>query len=1650
VGTPVWWRGLVAVVSAILIFEAGAVAPGPRVSAASHREDAPSTLNAAPNEPPRGLDSPDTSNTICDDFERPDNPTDLGSGPLGLWENPGTAFNGGVSLVNGEARFVLASTYHSQRGVDGIWAQAPFEIRLKHRLLSPDGRPFVTRAGLSESGFLEGTIPAQDFYRLRTNLQANPVGLWQYPEAFEDNQSIGGGTVLFDADYVPGTMIYSRFRVLPPDGMYVKSWYATEQEPALWTSVPLSDPTPTSMRWLALQLQGQLDIPENPPDWRIDEVCLDRDPPPVLLAEDAPEETEWNHNPNTETGGDPVNTFNGSFSIRGDDAVMPGRGPLIDFSRTYNSNDPRVGPMGPGWTHNYATRLALANDASGDVYLFGPEGRSDRYAHNPDGSFTPPPAIHTRLVANPDGTFTATRPDQTTWTFDAGGRLTAIKDRYGNTSTLTYSGGRLASISDPAGRGNLSLAYTNGLLTSITDWASPARTVTYQYDANGRLWKVTDREGRTTTFGYDGSSPRLTTITDARGHTALTLTYDAQNRVATQKDARGLTTGETTTFDYVVNGDGTRVTTITSPPTSFEPTFAPTVVDAYAANGWLGQRVEHPSSTEALTTSYTYDTTGNRNSVTDPRGKTTDFCYDVSYAGAPLTGAWGSVTRVIAPAPITGANRPVLLTAYDAKNNPTQVVTPKGVPSGSTVTCSTDLSAIDASYATDYAYDPTQTALLSVTTHYTDPDLGALTATTKYEYGDTANPGHVTRMIPPRGNTGPSPDYTYATTYAYFGSGSKAGMLSSVIDPLANTTTYDYDAVGHRISSVDALGNAAGGVPADHRTDYVYDKQDRLRFVKLPAPVAGGTQLVTETRYDEVGNLTVRIDANGQVVTYAYDERDALAQVKECPCTWTDPATPPSGVITTEYAYDAGGNITRVTRAKNDGTYERATDYLYDGRNLARRETQYPAWPSTSGLLVASMTYDPSGNLENRVDQLAQTTTFGYDALNRLTSVAYDDPGTPDVGYAYDANGNRTQMTDGTGTTTYAYDQLVRLTSVTSPGPTTVGYRYDRDGNRTKLIYPDATPVTYTFDKAGRLGSLSDWASRSVAYTYWADGLVKTATNPDNSVATYSYDNARRLVEILHTAAGGPVLDRFYYTLDPVGNVATLANGSLAPQFGRPDGFVSSNGTWTGSYVSINEVPPNDATFLASPTGPTTSNYYEVSLSDVTPPGTLTGITVRYRYAKSGNDAGQQTNLTVELRQGSTVIASQAHLNIPGVTGSGWQQGTFTLTSAQAATITDWTNLRLRFRPSTTGSGAKRSAQVSWAEVQFPGPGNPNTLVSYAYDRLYRLTNTTDTSGSRSYTYDPAGNRLTAGSTAFSYDRADRMLTSGAMSVTVDAKGNMTAVGNNAYTFDEANQLRSAAVSGTTETYLYDGDGTRFTRQVGANPAIRYVSDVARDLPQTIYDGTRKYVYGNGLAYAVAGSTVEIYHADRLGSVRNLTNGTGTVTDRYAYGEWGGATHTTGTSAQPFGFTGQPADATGLTYLRARFYDPAAGRFTSRDIWPGNLRACQSLNRYAYVVNDPSTLVDPSGLKSKTLNWNGLSACDQPALGFGIGLISVGVADVAANTAILYAVFAGSLVLSPAALFFAGAFLLSGATSIIAGVDLVNQACGRPRSHFSP
>jgi RHS repeat-associated protein len=134
-------------------------------------------------------------------------------------------------------------------------------------------------------------------------------------------------------------------------------------------------------------------------------------------------------------------------------------------------------------------------------------------------------------------------------------------------------------------------------------------------------------------------------------------------------------------------------------------------------------------------------------------------------------------------------------------------------------------------------------------------------------------------------------------------------------------------------------------------------------------------------------------------------------------------------------------------------------------------------------------------------------------------------------------------------------------------------------------------------------------------------------------------------------------------------------------------------------------------------------------------------------------------------------------------------------------------------------------------------------------------------------------------------------------------------------------------------------------------------------LQETAGAQTTYYVYGLDLIASIQGSTPTYYLTDGLGSTTRLADGAGAVTGAYTYDAFGAVRSHTGASTQ-WSFTGEQNDANGLEYLRARYYDPALGRFLSRDPFAGLVAVPQSLNRYAYVLNNPIRWVDPWGLRN--------------------------------------------------------------------------------------
>jgi RHS repeat-associated protein len=294
------------------------------------------------------------------------------------------------------------------------------------------------------------------------------------------------------------------------------------------------------------------------------------------------------------SSGDPVNDQNGDFYETFTDASIPGRGPALDLTRTYNLNDyPTNSPFGYGWSSSYTMSLTIAGSTE---TITQENGSTVAFS-----SYVAPTGAYATLTYNSsNSTYTYVRKTTQTFVFNSSGQLISESDPNGYTTTLTYTSGKLTTVTDPAGR-TLTFTYgSNGLIASLTD--PLGRVTSYGYDGTDDLTSITDPMGRVTSFTY--STHELLTTTDPNGGT--TTNVDSGSQIASQTDPMGLVT----TWSY---GSGT--TTITDPHGSV-------TLDDFTGGLLTSSTVAHGTSS-AATTSYVYDGNDNLYSTTDPNSHTT-------------------------------------------------------------------------------------------------------------------------------------------------------------------------------------------------------------------------------------------------------------------------------------------------------------------------------------------------------------------------------------------------------------------------------------------------------------------------------------------------------------------------------------------------------------------------------------------------------------------------------------------------------------------------------------------------------------------------------------------------------------------------------------------------------------------------------------------------------------------------------------------------------------------------------------------------------------------------------------------------------------------------------------------------------------------
>ncbi len=1177
--------------------------------------------------------------------------------------------------------------------------------------------------------------------------------------------------------------------------------------------------------------------------------------------------------------------------------------------------------------------------------------------------------------------FKLTTHDGTVLVLDRNTGLVSITNRAGEFIQASASG-----FNSRSGQGITFSRDTSGRITQITGPAG--QVLKYTYSTAGDLASFTDAVNNVTAFDYD-TQHNLLKATGPAGQPLQTQGYDASGRLTSITDANGNTAN-------ITNNLAGRQQTVVDPAGRLTTVF--TLDD-------LGDvlRQDQIFDGKTLTTTATYDAVGRPLTRTDPLHRTWTASYNAN----------GDLLSLIDP----GQNSVVV--TYDSFGAPLTFKDPVGSVStygydsaGNLTTFTNALNQTDHYSYAGSSFMGTHTDALQRTWTY-NPDGAGNIDTIRNPLGDNwrwhyNTLGEMTTSIDPAGNT---------TSYAY----DAAGNLLTVTDPLNHVTTLTYNPLNELVTRTDALGKATTYAydgnraltsvtdPLGHVTSYAYDADGRLATA---TDAAGG---VTTYTYDGSGRLASEKDASGRVTSYTYD--DAGRQLTK--------SIPNGGVY--RYGYDAAGHQTSVRDPLGHTT---TFGYDADGRMTSVTD---PLQNTTR------YTLDALGRQVTVTDPLRGTMEHAYDAAGQLISDT--DPLQKTTTYGYDANGNRTSVTDPLEhTTTHSYDQDNRVNQVTDPLNRFVIYNYDQMSRVTSTRLFSGIFTHTTYDALGRVGSTSDGLGNTTSYIYDDAGRQVTMTDPRGKTTTYGYDPAGRQTSITD-ALGGKVTigydlagqktsvvnsrgdttsisyDQLGHVLtqtDPGGKTTTYAYDLAGRLTSRTDprGVVVTSTydvadhltgiSFPGGSISLAYDALGRRTSMTDPTGTTTFGYDGDSrLTSVGAPQGRVG----YTYDAAGN----RTSMTLPVR-GSVTYGHDAANELTSV--KDWAGNVFAFTYAadgMPSTIARPGGVNTMY----SYDGADRltsvrhdgpSGAIAHYDYTLDANGNRTAMTtavgteSYTLDALNRLIAVSYPNGDNmSYNYDAAGNRLSmtsGGSTTnYSYDSGGRLTSAGGTAITYDAAGNTTSIGSDNFSWDWAGRLASSTANGVSASYAYDGDGVRVSQTV-AGSTTNYMSDRAGALSLLIDDGTQGYVQTDQGSLEQLGSSATYPLADALGSVRDVATPSGAVPSSTSYDVFGTVRSHSGQQSV-FGFTGQQTDSTGLSFLRARYYDPTVGRFLSPDSVQPNAPGTQGYELYSYVANSPVNASDPSGkyLFEDAIVW----ITDHPVAAAALAALGVALTAVLLN-----------------------------------------------------
>ena len=857
-------------------------------------------------------------------------------------------------------------------------------------------------------------------------------------------------------------------------------------------------------------------------------------------------------------------------------------------------------------------------------------------------------------------------------------------------------------------------------------------------------------------------------------------------------------------------------------------------------------------------------------------------------------------------------------------------------------------------------------------------------STTQYDYDNNRNTTKVHQGLE---NT------PRISTSAYDG----YDRLVTSTDPMGNDTRYNYDSNNNRITTrtdgelIDVPGNV-GNARLSEAT-YVYDAMDRLTKTDFEffdtdtqTPIDDGkstsqsfysdnsqvTRVVNDNAhqrlitYDTVNRRRIVTDHLNNTVTYTYDNNSNITATLELE---KSDLGNPDETFTSTYVYDnldrliqtvdnVGNTNTYAHDSRNnqtlmDDALNNEIRYTYDGINrmiTTIRDLDDDGADGDGLDITTTQSWDDTSRLITLADDKNNTTTHVYDALNRMTSEVYADNTVH--AYTFDVHDNRLTTTNANGSVSSStYDLLDRLIIKTiAPGvgvssdTTFEIYKYD---GLSRLVHAEDNDsiVTRSYNSLFRV-TRETLNSQTMTDVYDGVGNPLTCTYPGGREVTNTYDELERKKTI--SDVGGTIA-----TYDHVGP-------------GRVERREYGNGTRTDyTYDGITGTPNPAGDFgvkriirtkhtkiaggiiIDDRTYAWDQMYNKTQRKDVRIGGPL--LTHDYTY----DDSYRLVHTTV-TNVGAIVVRDTDYdldgvgnrTTVAGALDLGPHVGTYTMDATLPNPADDQMNQY------TTTSADARVYDFNGNLILIDSA--LSTQRDIVYDYLNQMVEYTvnATNQRHTYAYDALGRRI------------ERV---------VDADGVASGPTETRYFYHGWQVIEQHSGASTTlSTYIYGlyiDEVLNMRRSTGLSHC-----DNAPVVPCTIDNDCPL----GGICLADP-PTDYYYHGDDHYNVMAMTDAAGTVVERYEYADYGQPIDPTTLApivgdpspiiGNPYLFTGRRYDPeTAWYYYRTRYLNSVAGRFTTRDIigiWGDFLNFG---NSYSYVGNNPSSLLDPSGLEP--LTWS--------------------------------------------------------------------------------